>query len=242
MALAMSGLPALALAESGSTEGQNGVTMGTSSQMKVQVTAREQGEDAPMGVAAHDDRSDDTSSSTMRGAGAPPTISASPLEIAQLRLSIDQRRQELDQEEASSSPQVRDVMKDTNPIRLAVHTLLASKGLLGGIGQQVSDIAQQLDDSATTTASAETQIESRGFFTKLLFGGDTAAAKTIADQVAKSQQRIVDLTALLNKSGISADVMLELKDQITTIQETQTRLQALAQKEQNAWGLFSWRF
>ena len=163
--------------------------------------------------------------------------------LAQLKQSIEMRRQELDQEEASSSVATRGIMKDANPVRLAVHALLASRDLLGGgIGQQVSAIAQEMNDSVATTTSAEAQIQSRGFFSRLFFGGDTTAADVIAQQVAKNQQRIEDLTALLGQADISADVKTELQAQITTMQEAQVRLQALAQKEKGTWGFFSWRF
>lgn len=162
--------------------------------------------------------------------------------LAQLRLSIKERLQELDQEEASSSPKHRNVLKDANPVRLAVHALLASQDLLGGIGQQVSEIARQMNDSVASTTSAEARIESRGFFARLFFGGDKNAATTIDAVVEKNQQRIDALTALLAQADISADLKVTLQAQITALQEVQVKLKALAAEEQGAWGLFSWRF
>lgn len=164
------------------------------------------------------------------------------LSFGQLKLSIEARQRELNQEEASSSPGIQSIMKNMNPVRLAVHSLLASKDLLGGIGGQVSVIAQQMNDSIASTTNAEAQIQSRGFFTKLFFGGDTTAAQIITEQVAQNQQRIDALTKLLAQANISVNVQTILQAQITALQEAQTRLQVLAQQQQHMWGLFSWRF
>lgn len=164
--------------------------------------------------------------------------------LEQLKQSIELRKQELDQEEenASTSPDVAEAVKDANPVRLAVHALLASKPLLGGIGPQVSDIAQQMNDSLATTTTAELKIQSRGFLTRLFFGGDSASAEAISQAVAKNQERIQELTALMNQASTSADVKVTIEAQITALEAAQAHLQALADSEQKAWGLFSWRF
>lgn len=162
--------------------------------------------------------------------------------LAQLDQMIQMRKHELDQEDASSTPADRNIVKNANEVRLAVHALLAAKPLLGGIGQQVSHIAQQVDASVGTTTNAEARIQARGFWTNLFFGGDSAAAAVIANEVAQNQQRINELTQLLAQANVSADVQTTLKAQIAAMEVQQTNLAALAQKEQNQWGLFSWRF
>ena len=233
LALAMSGVPAIALAQNGNGEGQGGAMMGA--QVKAQVTEQEQVEGAPMGVSArvggqgaddsvgragepvqneNQEMHQNQVAERMQGGKmfALEGTTTPAFSLAQLKQSIEMRRQELDQEEASSSVATRGIMKDANPVRLAVHALLASRDLLGGgIGQQVSAIAQEMNDSVATTTSAEAQIQSRGFFSRLFFGGDTTAADVIAQQVAKNQQRIEDLTALLGQADISADVKTELQ-------------------------------
>lgn len=163
--------------------------------------------------------------------------------LEQLKKSIQTRKQELDEEASSStSTDHRTALEDANPVRLAVHTLLASKDLLGGIGQQVSVIAHQMNDSVATTSVAEVKIKTRGFLTRLFFGGDSASAQAISNAVAQDQARIDQLTQLLNQADISADLKITLQAQITALQEAQTKLKALAQKEKSSWGLFSWRF
>jgi len=184
-------------------------------------------------------------SSEMESEGLPFNLATSTSFVfssTQLDQSIKVRAGELDQEEASSSPEMKQIFKNENPVRLAVHSLLASKDLLGGIGGQVSVIAQQMNDSVASTTKAEMQIQSRGFLTKLLFGGDSAAAQVITQSVAQNQARIDDLNKLLAQANVAADVQVTLKAQITALEAAQVRLQDLAKQEQSMWGIFSWRF
>jgi hypothetical protein len=162
--------------------------------------------------------------------------------LEQLKQSIEDRKHELDDEEASSTPEVRDIMKNTNPVRMAVHTLLASKELLGGIGPQVSEIARHMNDAVATTTNAEVKIKSRGLFSRFLFGGDKTSAEAISEAVAKNQENIQRLTDLLAQASTTAEVKATIEIQLTALENVQARLQALAEREQKAWGLFSWRF
>ena len=185
------------------------------------------GEDQAEQEGIHIDMEDDSSPATS---------------LEDLKQKIEVRKHQLEQEVASTTVADQNIVENANPVRLAVHTLLASKELIGGIGPQVSEIAKQVNDSVATTTNAEAKIQSRGFLTRLLFGGDSAAADVIAQQVAQNQQRIDSLNALLGQANVSADIQVVLKAQIAALQDAQTRLQDLAQSEQKAWGLFSWRF
>lgn len=159
-----------------------------------------------------------------------------------LKQSIEKRQHELEQEVASTTPEEQDIVKNANPVRLAVHSLLASKDLLGGIGQEVSQIAHEMNDSVATTTDAEIKIQSRGFLSRLFFGGDKQSADAINQAIARDQQNIQKLTDLLNQANITAEVKATLETQITAVKDAQARLQTLAQDEQKLWGLFSWRF
>ncbi|MEK7144849.1 MAG: hypothetical protein AAB794_03275 [Patescibacteria group bacterium] len=159
-----------------------------------------------------------------------------------LKQSMEQRKQELEDELASTTSQTQDILEGANQVRLAVHALLASKDMLGGIGQQVSQIAQQMNDSVATTTNAETKIQSRSFFSNLLFGGDRGAADTISKEVTKGQENITKLTELLNQTNVSTEVQTTLEAQINALRVEQERLQDLAKKEKSRWGIFSWRF
>jgi hypothetical protein len=260
LALAMSGLPAIALAEN-----NGGGEVGVQTQVRVQTKGIEASSSARVGEGGQteatsskeqENQLEATSSNDQKGnenvqSGDQgnqeidlelESTTTPAFSLAGLKLSIEQRKQELDQEVASTTEADKNIVENANPVRLAVHSLLASKDLLGGIGQQVSEIAKQMNDSVATTTNAEAKIQSRGFLTRFLFGGDSAAADVISQAVAQNQQRIDDLTKLLGGANVSVDIQIVLKAQITALQTAQTRLLDLAQKEQKMWGLFSWRF
>lgn len=265
LAFAMSGFPALALAENNGNENQDEVTAAVT---KVQT----EGTDASVSVTAREDVSDDQEKSQERADKLEATSSNQQIgddessndqnierdqEEIELELEDDEdiafslddlnqkignRKLELEDEEASTTEQNRDIVKNANEVRLAVHALLASKELIGGIGPKVSEIAKEMNDSVSTTTNAEAKIQSRSFLVRLFFGGDSAAADVISQAVAQNQQRIDDLNKLLAGANVSTDIQTVLKAQITALQTAQVRLQDLAQKEQKMWGLFSWRF
>lgn len=272
LALAMSGLPVVALAENGSGEGQDGVN--------VQATVNVQGQDQKASESVREQQKQQqettreqqknqleqdknqieaSSSNEQKGnenmRGDVKEVTEVPeidLELEDdsdvassfddLRQKIEVRKHELEQEVASTTEADKNIVENANEVRLAVHALLSSKNLVGGIGSEVSQIAKEINDSVATTTNAEAKIQSRSFLARLFFGGDSAAADVISQAVAKNQTRISDLAALLGEANVSADIQAILKAQITALQDAQTRLQALADKEQKMWGLFSWRF
>lgn len=257
LTLAVSGLPAMAFAENGGLEGQ----VNAAAQVGVQVQERDssvrtdgevrsdvQGNEDQSDVASSSDRgdknsqidenqNDDEEISLDLEDDSHPAVS-----LEDLKQKIEDRKHELEQEVASTSPDHQDIVENANQMRLAVRALLASKDLVGGIGDQVSELAKQMNESVATTTEAEAKVQARGFLVRLFFGGDSAAAEVIAQQVAQNQARIDELTKLLNGANVSADIQVVLKAQIAAIQDAQARLQDLAQKEQKSWGLFSWRF
>lgn len=161
----------------------------------------------------------------------------------ELKQAIEERRQLIKESLASTSPVRAQVLERAVKVSVAVHALLSARDLLGGpLGEQVGQIARQVNDSLATTTSAETQIESRGFFSKLLFGGDTKAAEAIRKQVAQNQERIQSLASLLSEASTTPDVKATLETQIQAMQDEQARLEKVAETQSKLWGLFSWRF
>ena len=241
LALAMSGVPALALAESngGQSSGdeQKQEVAGQGDRSEVKGSNERNGEDQEVKEPAELQEPQEEQESIELEDENDTAVS-----LDDLKQKIENRKQELDNEEASTTPKFKDAMKNANEVRLAVHALLASKDLIGGIGQQVSEIAKEMNRSVASTTNAEAKVQARGFLMRLLFGGDRTSAEIIAQEASQNQQRIDGLTALLGQANIPADIQAILSEQITALQTAQARLQALADKEKNAWGLFSWRF
>lgn len=259
LALALGGLPVVALAESDGVEVRVNAQVGAQTRgtgVSAGVTARvgeSDSDDEQKRVEKQESRSGATSTDDQDDEGVNDD-DQDEIEIEleddediafsldDLKLKIKIRKQELEDEEASTTFKFKLSMKNANEVRLAVHALLASKALIGGIGGQVSEIAKEMNHSVASTTNAEAKIQSRGFLLRLLFGGDSATADVITEAVAQNQQRIDDLTKLLGEANVSADIQIVLKAQIVALQDAQVRLLDLAQREQKMWGLFSWRF
>ena len=252
LAFAMGVLPAIALAENGESEGQRVTNTQVTAVTAVRVSDDESASSSDRGATSTARASEEVAENAAAPARERSQSFLFSLEddedmafsLSDLKQKIEDRRQELNDEEASSTtPRDRDLLRNANPVRLAVHALLASRGLLGGgIGEQVSEIARSMNDSVASTTNAEARIQSRGFFSRFLFGGDKSSAEAISQAVERNQQRIDALTALLGEANVSVDIHAVLTAQITALEEAQVRLQALAEKEQKAWGLLSWRF
>ncbi len=268
-ALSMSGIPAIAFAESNGAEGTmdtrvNATTQTRGADASVDASANvgvgtqsssgrqnqesrgteDDGEDEDEAVTSNDRDDDDTDESEDDDDEIELELEDDvdvAFSLDDLKKKIENRRHELEDEEASTTPKFKKAVKNANEVRLAVHGLLASRDLLGGIGQQVSEIAKSMNDSVATTTNAEAKIQSRGFFIRLLFGGDSAAADAISQAVERNQEHIDDLMELLGEANVSVDMQAVLTAQIAALQEAQVRLRNLAQKERKMWGLFSWR-
>ena len=156
---------------------------------------------------------------------------------------IKERVRELEQEGTSSvATSSKNTIRNQNQVRVAVHALLASDTLLGGIGPQVSAIAREFNASVATTTRAENRILSRNFFSRFFFGGDKENSASIQSEVSHNRVSIKQLSNLLENSTISVELREMLKNQITILEQEQNRLFDLAEQEKNRWGIFNWRF
>lgn len=163
--------------------------------------------------------------------------------LKQLKQTLEKREQEIKVKLASTTPMNKKILERAGKVSVAVHALLASEDMLGkGIGQQVSQIAREVDDSVASTTSVEARLESRGFLSKLFFGGDKKSAEVIAKQAEQNQARIQTITELLSSASTTEEVKATLNAQVQAMQEEQVRLRTVAQAQSKLWGLFSWRF
>jgi hypothetical protein len=129
-------------------------------------------------------------------------------------------------------------VKNENEVRIAVTTLLDMEDLSGGIGRNVSAIARDFNNSASSIRKIEDRIQSRSSFVRLFFGGDKEAARELANQTAQNNARIAELQQLINSATLDPEVRATIEDQVRIIQQEQERLQQLSTHEQEDRGLF----
>ncbi len=153
---------------------------------------------------------------------------------------INESRQVMAQEMEQIAQAKRAIYENQNRVRTAVHALLASENLTGGIGRNVSAIARDFNNSVNITMRAEERIQERNWFMRALFGGDREAALEIANQTEQNTQRIQHLNQLMATCNCTEDVKALMQEQIQSMEQEQNRLRSLAANETSSRGLFGW--
>jgi len=153
---------------------------------------------------------------------------------------IEQRELEMNQEIQSLEEHQQLVYLNQNKVRLTVQSLLAAEELMGGVGTQISQIAEEINTSVQATIRAEERIQSRNSFLRFFVGGDEEAAQEIEQQVIQNQERIQQLQQLVEGGDCDDGVRAMLQEQLQNVEQEQTRLQQLALNELNDKGLFGW--
>lgn len=155
-----------------------------------------------------------------------------------LHETIEQREREMNREIQALEEQQQQVYQNQNRVRLAVHSLVAAEEFVGDTGHQVSQIAEEINNSVQATIQAEERIQSRNSFVRFFVGGDEAAADEIEQHVIQNQERIRQLQQLVGESDCDEEVRAIMQEQIQNIEQEQTRLQELARTEKSDNGLF----
>ena len=153
---------------------------------------------------------------------------------------IRQDRERLNATLRNATPVRAGWSRNENQVRLAVHTLLAMENITGGIGQQVSAIARDFNNSAQKTWQLEEQIRNRDGISRFFFGGDQVSAGELANLTASNQNRIRQIEQLMNAEDLDTETRAMLEEQVRIIQEENTRLGQLASAEQQNHGLLGW--
>ena len=134
----------------------------------------------------------------------------------------------------------RERVKNENEVRLAVHTLLEMEGLSGGIGRNVSEIAREFNNSASSARTFEDRIQSRNAITRLFFGGDRDAARELANLTVQNKARITQLQQMISSTTLDPEVKALMEDQLRIMEKEQERLEQVSKREQEDRGFFGW--
>jgi len=163
----------------------------------------------------------------------------------ELKQQIQERKQEMYKELESMPEKKQKVYRNQNLVRETVHNLLDMRDLLdqkGGIGQNVSEIAREFNNSVQSTIKAEEKIQTRSRFVRILVGGDEESAEEIEQEVIVNRERIQELKRLKEQVREDEELKQVLQEQIQQMEQEQNRLQELAQNEKKSKGLFGWLF
>ncbi len=164
--------------------------------------------------------------------------------ISQIRERTQKRYQEMDEEIQGLPENIQKIYRNQNRVRESVHNLLYMRQMLeekGGIGDEVSEIAMEFNNSVQATLKVEERIQTRGMLRRLLLGGDEEAADELEQEVNGNEERIRALRELEERIE-DEEIKQIFQEQIQQIEQEQNRLQKMANREKRNKGLFGWLF
>jgi hypothetical protein len=160
--------------------------------------------------------------------------------ISAVRDDHDKSHENLNATLLNVSSMDRERVKNENEVQLAVHTLLEMEGLSGGIGHNVSEIAREFNNSASSARTFEDRIRSRNAITRLFFGGDRDAARELANLTVQNKARIAELQQMISSTTLDPEVKALMEDQLRIMEKEQERLEQVSKREQEDRGFFGW--
>ncbi|MFH1450620.1 MAG: hypothetical protein ABIF92_01420, partial [archaeon] len=160
---------------------------------------------------------------------------------AEIRERVQERIQEMDAELEDVPAKEQKVYRNQNTVREAVHAMLEMKEELGGIGQRVSEIARNFDNSVEKTIQLEAKVQEKSALKKFFFGGDEETGEELEAEVEQNQERIRELKQLHDECECDDEMKAMLQEQIQNMEQEQERLATVAKKEKSK-GIFGWLF
>ena len=133
--------------------------------------------------------------------------------ISELRNSKRLQLEELNKSLQNESPERRGWVKNQNEVRIAVHALLSMENRTGGIGQNISAIAREFNNSVNMSEKLEQKIQDRSGIMRLFLGGERDAAGQLANITSQNQARIQKIQQLITTANLDPDVRAFLEEQ-----------------------------
>ncbi|PIR44235.1 hypothetical protein COV23_01065 [Candidatus Wolfebacteria bacterium CG10_big_fil_rev_8_21_14_0_10_31_9] len=109
----------------------------------------------------------------------------------------------------------------------------------GGIGQQVKVIAQQQNQSASTTIQLIETVQSRSKVKTFFFGTNYKNMGTLRVEIVQTRNRLDQLSRLLNDTKNEAD-KTELKNQIQVLEKEEIKIEDFIKAQESKFSLFGW--
>ena len=177
-------------------------------------------------------------------AGQGAVVSVKVTSVSQNQQEIKAQIKQIQKESANiSGSEQNNRLKNQNTVRIAVQTLLAAGNISGGIGDQISAIAKEFNNSVMVQTKAEEKIQTRNAVSKFFFGGDFDAANDIQAQTEQNRQRIENLNTLMNQcSDCDEELKTMIKEQIQVLEQEQNRLSEISRAELENKGIFGGLF
>lgn len=120
-----------------------------------------------------------------------------------------------------------------------VQTLLKAADREKGIGEKVREIARQQEGDEATTTDAIKKVANRSKIKTFLIGSDYKNLGALRSEIVKTRNRIKQLESVLGKAKNIANAE-EIKSQIETLNQEQTKIEAFIKTQEGKFSLFGW--
>jgi hypothetical protein len=158
-----------------------------------------------------------------------------------LQIQTNTQEQESKDTTKSASPRSETAKENMSAVSQKVEELLTTQTEKGGIGEQVSQIAQEQKQAQDKIQSELGKIDSRKGLLRLLVGPDYHALKNMQKQMEQNQLRIRQLEQLQNQLTNQGDIIM-VKETIQALTEQNVALQDRITLEERSGSLLGWFF
>lgn len=131
------------------------------------------------------------------------------------------------------------IQEHKNAVVDFVQDLLQLADKEGGIGEQVRNIAQQQNQSASTTLQAMEQVQTRNRIRTFLFGTDYKNLGVLRSEVVQTRNRLENLNKLMENIHNQAE-QTGLQDQIQVLEQEQEKIENFIKDQEDKFSLFGW--
>lgn len=148
------------------------------------------------------------------------------------------QNQAMNQEQVQQKAQIN-AQTHASTVANFVQSLLQVASGEGGIGEQVRTIAQQQNQSASTTIEAMEKVQTRNKVQTFLFGSDYKNLGALRSETVQTRNRLQQLTSLMESTQNQAD-KTELQNQIQILEQEQTKIESFIKAQEGKFSLFGW--
>ena len=142
-------------------------------------------------------------------------------------------------EQSTSTPGQINAEQHRSAVANFVQSVLKVADREGGIGEQVRVIARQQNESATTTIQAMEKVQTRNKVKTFLLGSDYKNLGALRSELVQTNNRLEKLNSLMEKVKYKGD-KTELQNQIQTLEQEQTKIEAFVKSQEGKFSLFGW--
>lgn len=152
-----------------------------------------------------------------------------------------QTQNEGEESELKNKESIEEIDKEEHRSAVAnfVQSLLDIADREGGIGEQVRVIAQEQNQSASTTMQAMEKVQTRSKVKTFFIGSDYKNLGGLRSEMVQTENRLEQLNKLMENTENAGD-KTELQNQIQLLQQEQTKIESFINANESKFSLFGW--